>query len=326
MDATPLCLFWKGFTVAHHEFLDPQTLRLQQEPDDRIPPVCSGCGDRFLSSRSSFSMSGSSPRLRGPVLTNRDDLDAYRVIPAPTGTGPCTRATAAASTGHPRACGDRQPGDAGACDHAGSSPRLRGPGKGFLPTAQFSPSFTQGRVEEYLHLLGTHQQLASPFTGLGLGAANTEALPMPSRVVSPQVVRQVVKASRQGQRLEVNYASFSSPTGEDRIIVPHTLVFAAGRWHVRAFCEKHRDYRDFVLSRFRGVPEPCGDMLGDHGLAEDEDWHTPVEVRLIPDRRLPFPERALIAADYGMDEGELTLSCRGPLVLYALRELGVNPH
>ncbi|WP_234250379.1 hypothetical protein [Billgrantia desiderata] len=33
MDATPLCLFWKGFTVTHHEFLDPQTLRLQLEPD-----------------------------------------------------------------------------------------------------------------------------------------------------------------------------------------------------------------------------------------------------------------------------------------------------
>lgn len=43
MDATPLYLFWKGFAVAHHEFLDPQTLRLQLESDDRIPPVCSGC-------------------------------------------------------------------------------------------------------------------------------------------------------------------------------------------------------------------------------------------------------------------------------------------
>ncbi|MGM0914599.1 MAG: WYL domain-containing protein [Pseudomonadota bacterium] len=198
--------------------------------------------------------------------------------------------------------------------------------KGFLPTAQFAPSFTHGRVEEYLHLLGTHQQLASPFTGLGIGAANTEALPMPSRMVSPQVVRQVVKASREGQRLEVNYASFSSPTGEDRIIVPHTLVFAAGRWHVRAFCEKHLDYRDFVLSRFRGVPEPCGAMLGEHGLAKDSAWHTRVEVRLIPDRRLPPQERALIAGDFGMENGELALSCRGPLVLYALRELGINPH
>lgn len=24
MDATPLCLFWKGFTVAHHTFLDAE--------------------------------------------------------------------------------------------------------------------------------------------------------------------------------------------------------------------------------------------------------------------------------------------------------------
>jgi predicted DNA-binding transcriptional regulator YafY len=198
--------------------------------------------------------------------------------------------------------------------------------KGFLPTDQFEPSFTQGRVEEYLHLLGAHQQLASPFTGLGIGAANTEALPMPSRVVSPEVVRELVRAARATQRLEVTYASFSSPEGEDRIIVPHTLVFAAGRWHVRSFCEKHLGYRDFVLSRFRSVPEPCGDMLGKHGLTEDAAWHARVEVRLIPDRRLPPQERALIAADYGMQDGELILSCRGPLVLYALRELGVNPH
>lgn len=43
MDAAPLCLFWKGFTVVHHEFLDSQTLKLQLEPDERTPPVCSGC-------------------------------------------------------------------------------------------------------------------------------------------------------------------------------------------------------------------------------------------------------------------------------------------
>jgi len=198
--------------------------------------------------------------------------------------------------------------------------------KGFLPTAEYVPSFTRGRVEEYLHLMGSEQAPASPFTGLGIGPTTTESLPLPSRVVSPKVVRQLVGAAREAQRLEVTYASFTSPAGEERIIVPHTLVFAAGRWHVRAFCEKHRDYRDFVLSRFRGVPEACGEMLGKHGIAEDFAWHTRVAVRLIPDRRLPLQERELIAADYAMQEGELALSCRGPLVLYALRELGINPH
>lgn len=198
--------------------------------------------------------------------------------------------------------------------------------RGFLPTADFQPRFTRGRVEEYLHLLGAHADLDSPFAGLGLGAADTESLPLPSRAVDPHVVREVVKAARAGRRLEAVYASFRNPAGEERILVPHTLVFAAGRWHVRAYCEKHRGYRDFVLSRFRGIPEDTGEMLDEHGKRGDEAWQTRVAVRLIPDRRLPPEERAMLARDYGMHDDELTLHCRGPLVLYALRELGINPH
>ncbi|RAH36342.1 WYL domain-containing protein [Halomonas sp. SL1] len=198
--------------------------------------------------------------------------------------------------------------------------------RGCIPTPAFQPRFTRGRVEEYLHLLSAHADLDSPFAGLGLGAADTESLPLPSRAVNPDVVREVVKAARAGRRLEVVYASFRNPAGEERILVPHTLVFAAGRWHVRAYCEKHRGYRDFVLSRFRGVPEDSGEMLGEHGKNGDEAWQTQVEVRLIPDRRLPQEERDMLAVDYGMRDGELTLHCRGPLVLYALRKLGVNPH
>lgn len=197
---------------------------------------------------------------------------------------------------------------------------------GYLPSPQFLPLYTQGRVDEYLRLLNIHDTLDSPFAGLSMGAANTESLPMPSRTITPEVVRELVRAAREKRRLEVNYASFSSPEGSERIIVPHTLVFAAGRWHVRAYCEKHRGYRDFVLSRFRGVPEDSGAMLGRHDAEHDERWQTRVAVRLIPDRRLSETERELLAMDYGMLDGELELHCRGPLARYALRELGVNPH
>jgi predicted DNA-binding transcriptional regulator YafY len=41
---------------------------------------------------------------------------------------------------------------------------------------------------------------------------------------------------------------------------------------VRAYCEKNRDYRDFVLSRFRGEPEVL-DESG-HGREGDEGWAT----------------------------------------------------
>ncbi|MGO2132271.1 MAG: WYL domain-containing protein [Halomonas sp.] len=197
--------------------------------------------------------------------------------------------------------------------------------KGFVPNAQFDALFTEGRVEEFLQLQGLHDSLDSPFAGLGGQAVNTEALPSPDRVVSPEVVRALIKASREKRRLEVVYASFTCPQGEERIVVPHTLVFAAGRWHVRAYCEKHRGFRDFVLSRFRSVPEDCGEMLGEHDEACDAQWQTRVEVRLIADRRLPPEERELVARDYGMSDDALTLSVRGPLVLYALRQLGVNP-
>lgn len=197
--------------------------------------------------------------------------------------------------------------------------------KAFIPTPPFDALFTEGRVEEYLQLQSLHDSLDSPFAGLGGQGVNTESLPMPNRMVSPEVVRALIKAAREKRRLEVVYASFSCPEGEERIVVPHTLVFAAGRWHVRAYCEKHRGFRDFVLSRFRSVPEDCGEMLGEHDEARDDEWQVRVEVRLIADRRLPPKERELVARDYGMADGALTLGVRGPLVLYALRQLGVSP-
>lgn len=62
--------------------------------------------------------------------------------------------------------------------------------------------------------------------------------------------------------------SFSTPDGETRLIAPHTLIYTGMRWHVRAYCERNRDYRDFVLSRFRGIPELMDDLT-DHGRESD---------------------------------------------------------
>ena len=48
--------------------------------------------------------------------------------------------------------------------------------------------------------------------------------------------------------------------GQGRVMLdgaPFTgpLIYTGMRWHVRAYCEKRGDYLDFVMSRFRGVPE-----------------------------------------------------------------------
>ena len=68
------------------------------------------CGDRQAHHFSHRPMIGSSPRLRGPVEAGEHAVAAFRIIPAPAGTG--------------RRCSRRS------CAVAGSSPRLRGPARG----------------------------------------------------------------------------------------------------------------------------------------------------------------------------------------------------
>ncbi|MEG6796428.1 WYL domain-containing protein, partial [Pseudomonas aeruginosa] len=77
---------------------------------------------------------------------------------------------------------------------------------------------------------------------------------------------------------------------ETRLIAPHTLIYTGMRWHVRAYCEKNRDYRDFVLSRFRGEPDLM-DAPSEHTRALDKGWNTPLTVVIAPDSRLKPEQR-----------------------------------
>ena len=64
------------------------------------------------------------------------------------------------------------------------------------------------------------------------------------------------------------------------------------RWHVRAYCEKNRDFRDFVLSRFRGI----NDIEGDAAMRREDDvrWNSMVNIILVPDSRLTDYQKAII--------------------------------
>lgn len=196
--------------------------------------------------------------------------------------------------------------------------------KGYKPSTVFKPVYTSGSADEYLHLLNRNDDLSQTFTSLPLSTANTEVINAPTRKLAPELIRNIVQAARQCRRIDVDYVSLVNPDNEGRIIVPHTLVFTGLRWHVRGWCEKNREYRDFVLSRFRGVPELM-DLSG-HTVAEDVDWHTGVEVRLVPNPEFNKAQRQVVAEDYGMVDGKLTLTTSGPLVQYLLQEMRVEPN
>jgi predicted DNA-binding transcriptional regulator YafY len=194
--------------------------------------------------------------------------------------------------------------------------------KGYKPTAQFTPRVTLGLADEYLHLMARNNELQNMFESLSLGVANVEVLSVPVRDVKPEVLRPIMQAARQQKRLEVDYVSINNPDREGRIIVPHTLVYTGLRWHVRAWCEKNQEYRDFVLSRFRDIPEIMD--ASDHGVDGDTEWNTPVTVRITPDPRLRPEQQEVIEADYGMVNGALEIKTRGRLVPYVLQLLHVD--
>ncbi|MDO3383298.1 helix-turn-helix transcriptional regulator [Gilvimarinus algae] len=182
------------------------------------------------------------------------------------------------------------------------------------PTPDFKPVFISGSAEQYL------AWLAEPLTAEKLPIAS---LSLPARGVPASFMRAVVQAIRHNQRLEVDYVSLTNPSRQGRVIAPHALVQTGLRWHLRAWCEHKKQFRDFVLSRFRGEAVLSGGAT--HSAAQDDAWNTSVTVNFAPDPRLTTEKRGVIECDYQMQDGQLKLTTRACLVHYLLQEMRINP-
>lgn len=195
--------------------------------------------------------------------------------------------------------------------------------KGYVPSKQFKPLFIDDSASAYLHLLNQTHSRAPHVEGLALAYAHTMVLEVPDRTIRPEVLRPLLKACRDSEVIEVEYVSLANPTPETRLIAPHTLIYTGMRWHVRAYCEKNREYRDFVLSRLRGQPE--FERQTENLIDEDEDWNTKVAVIIEPDSRLKPEQKAIIEADFGMEDGVLVIPTRRALVKYVLQRFQIDP-
>jgi len=193
--------------------------------------------------------------------------------------------------------------------------------KGYVPTESFAPKFTKGDINEYLNILNTQSDLSTHYAGLELESTNTEVISPLIRSVKPEFVRPIIQACREKKRIEIEYASLTSEK-EFRNIAPHTLVFSGYRWHVRAYCEKSQQFRDFVLSRISAIYDFVGDS--ENLIEQDHSWNTLAVIILTPDSRLTASQQLVIAADYGMTNNRLEIKTRGAMVQYVLQFLRVS--
>ena len=194
--------------------------------------------------------------------------------------------------------------------------------KYYSPSEDFAPTLTQGLASEYLQMAAQQSDVQQILGDLPVASANVEVIAAPLREVPASLLRPIIRAMAECRRIDVDYVSLNNPDREGRIIVPHTLVWTGYRWHVRAWCEKNRDYRDFVLSRFRGDADLMD--TSDHTEADDQAWHTHVTLEITPDNRLTPDQQEVIAHDYGMTNGQLKLTVRAKLAPYLLQLLNLN--
>ena len=196
--------------------------------------------------------------------------------------------------------------------------------KGYKPSNSFIPQVTKGHADEYLHILSRNEDMTITFKELDMGFESVSMIRPITRNISPQVLRPLVQAIREKKRVDISYTSLKDGVEVERIISPHTLVCTPLRWHVRAYCEHARDYRDFVLSRIQGIPDINGKTAYDKSA--DELWNTKVNIDIVPDPRLNEKQKKVIAKDYAMSDGVLSIATNASLIRYVLDAYSIDIH
>lgn len=193
--------------------------------------------------------------------------------------------------------------------------------KVYRASSSFEAAFASSALERYLDdLLRIAINPEVPY-GSFLGWHPVVAtVPRPWRMLDVEIVIEVVRAIREARALKVRYQSFSGPEPSVRALTPHALVSDGYRWHMRAYCHKREEFRDFLLSRILEIKGSEADQDRSRG---DVEWHHTLKLVLAPHPKLESTHRAVIELDYGMQDGECVLECRQALVFYVLQQLGL---
>lgn len=193
--------------------------------------------------------------------------------------------------------------------------------KVYRASSSFQAAFASSALERYLEdLLRIAINPEVPY-GSFLGWHPVVAIvPRPWRVLDAGIVIEVVRAIREARALNVCYQSFSGPEPSARALTPHALVSDGYRWHMRAYCHKREEFRDFLLSR---ILEIKGSEADRDRSRDDLEWNRMLKLVLAPHPKLESTHRAVIELDYGMQDGESVLECRQALVFYVLQQLGL---
>ena len=196
--------------------------------------------------------------------------------------------------------------------------------KRYVATHNFRPHFLVPTPDRYLSQLRASAEGVIDLAETWIGTApDAQAMPVPARHVDAALFRGLLAVMREDASIEVLYQSMSVERPEPlwRRVTPHAFGSDGLRWHVRAFCHLDGDFKDFILSRWRGLraQRPAGAIPG-----QDRDWNETFEVVLEPNPALSPGQKDAVAWEYDMPGGRTSLSVRLALLYYLKKRLRLD--
>jgi hypothetical protein len=146
-----------------------------------------------------------------------------------------------------------------------------------------------------------------------------ERLSPPAHRIEPDGVRALLAATELRESCQLKYQSMTRAEASERIVCPHALVKASGRYHVRAFDFSRKRFIDFSLSRVLSSAPLMDDAPVPSTL--DEDWHAIIDVEFVPHPKLSSTQRSTVAREFGMKQGLSVVRARRALLFYLLDEM-----
>ena len=196
--------------------------------------------------------------------------------------------------------------------------------KRYLPIANFRPRFMKPSADRYLsQLKAVADGVVARDETLIESLPSVDSMPIPGRRIEPVTLKTLLAAIRSNRSIEIHYQSMNAarPDAMWRRITPHALGHDGLRWHTRAFCHMEKKFKDFIVSRCRGIRNE-----GEPGAraSDDKQWQTLFEIVLKPNPALTQSQQQTIALDYQMTDGRAVLPIRCALLYYFEKRLRLD--
>jgi predicted DNA-binding transcriptional regulator YafY len=190
--------------------------------------------------------------------------------------------------------------------------------KAYVRNHSMVPSLTEGRFADYQEVVGARPDSAL-MAGVNVATANSDATAISSHDFSL-----LHAALRTESAVTVTYRSLSNPVAHRRTLRPHTLIQAGPRWHVRAWCAKAEEFRDFNLGRLTEVsPARTQDLPG---IDADVAWNTSVLLRLVPHSGLDGRQKKVVRDEYMQGATALRFDVRASMAGYVIQAFRAAVH